>query len=121
MVLDIGRIDSWNASKHTGTIYSDATHKTYTVSKNAFGRIPREPILGDIVTIDKLVPRTVNKVESARIRGLVPKKSNVGTILGVILFFAAVIFIWKSGVLEAFDIVKTETPVKLEAPSLLHR
>jgi hypothetical protein len=121
MVLDIGRIDSWNASKHTGTIYSDATHKTYTVSKNAFGRIPREPIIGDIVTIDKLVPRTVNKVESARIRGLVPKKSNFGTILGVILFFAAVIFIWKSGVLEAFDIVKTETPVKLEAPSLLHR
>ncbi|MEE3340777.1 MAG: hypothetical protein VZR14_08610, partial [Hallerella sp.] len=104
-----------------GTIYSDATHKTYTVSKNAFGRIPSEPILGDIVTIDKLVPRTVNKVESARIRGLVPKKSNFGTILGVILFFAAVIFIWKSGVLEAFDIVKTETPVKLEAPSLLHR
>ena len=85
MVLDIGRIESWNASKHTGTIYSDATHKSYTVDKSAFGRIPREPIVGDIVTIDSLVPRSVNKVETARIRGLVPKKSNFGTILGVIL------------------------------------
>ena len=111
MVVDIGKISSWNASNHTGTIYSEATHKTYGVTKSAFGRIPREPIIGDYVTIDAVDSRFKNKVQTARIRGLEPQKSNFGTILLVLLFFLAVFFVWKSGVLESFTVVKTERPM----------
>ena len=87
MIVDIGRISNWNASKHEGSVYSDATHRTYFVQKRAFGRIRREPIVGDFVTIDQLDSRLKNRVLAGRIRGLETKKSSMGTVLLVLLFF----------------------------------
>ena len=121
MIVDIGRISNWNASKHEGSVYSDATHRTYFVQKRAFGRIRREPIVGDFVTIDQLDSRLKNRVLAGRIRGLETKKSSMGTVLLVLLFFAAVFLVWKSGILDSFSITKTEVPGKSEAPRLLPR
>ena len=91
------------------------------MQKRAFGRIRREPIVGDFVTIDQLDSRLKNRVLAGRVRGLETKKSSMGTVLLVLLFFAAVFLVWKSGILDSFSITKTEAPGKSEAPSLLHR
>lgn len=121
MIVDLGKIETWNPSSHSGTVYSEATHKTYSVSKNAFGRIPREPVRGDSVIIDKLDPKSVGRVGQARIRGLEPKKSSAGSVLLLLLLVVLVVFVWKSGIIESLKPVQTESPTKIEAPSLLHR
>lgn len=121
MIVDLGKIETWNPSSHSGTVYSEATHKTYSVSKSAFGRIPREPVRGDSVIIDKLVPKFANRVELARIRGLEPKQSSAGAVFLLLLLAVLIVFVWKSGIIESLKPVQTESPTKIEAPGLLHR
>lgn len=126
MYIDIGKITKWDASCHTGTIHSEATSKDYLIQKSSFGRVPREPIPGDIVIIDKLVSKGFPlRVEKARIRGLETKESS-GTlwafIIILIVLLAGGFLVWKLGKpsLDKLPIVRTTTPKTLEAPNLLH-
>lgn len=121
MIIDIGKIESWNPSNHSGIVRSEATHKSYTVDKKAFGRIPREPHQGDSVIIDRLDSRGVNRIAAARIRGLEPQKSSAGTVLLLLLLITLAIFLWKSGILSSLKPIQTESPTKMEASSPLNR
>lgn len=121
MIIDIGKIESWNPSNHSGTVRSEATHKNYTVDKKAFGRIPREPHQGDSVIIDRLDSQGVNRIAAARIRGLEPQKSSAGTVLLLLLLITLAVFLWKSGILSSLKPIQTESPTKMETPSPLNR
>jgi len=104
------KIIKWNADKGFGFIRSESNPRDIFIHYTAFGRIPRRPMVGDVVVIDELSEADGKiKAVRARIQGVTPlangnrglstyrrTRRKVGNIVLVIAVIAGIV-VWLTG------------------------